>query len=184
MRKLAVVLRGPIAVGKSTVANELLAHFNQCPGQLVNLDDGWANRPDESGRRYTRSGGERYRDLVGRAEEVLVLELAHGEPSLCQLRSEPGATLNPQEWADLLRLDGRQIKLFFLYAESNESERRLKKRGEFDFAFLRKSHELHATAAWRELPSRIGVEEYVIDTTNLSPREVAQQILSILPAGD
>src|SRR5947209_9424666 len=91
--RIAVILRGPPAIGKSSVTR-LLAE-KMLPGTIkqIDLDQGWGNRQNW---RFPAGAG-RYADLKA-TDDLLVLELSCGEPGAGVL----GATLNPREWVSIL----------------------------------------------------------------------------------
>jgi hypothetical protein len=104
LKKRAILLRGPIGVGKSEVQTALLSRFRLPPQCAINLDDGWDWR-------YRFRQSERYPELCNRPEHILIIELSCGEPEALGLRMD-GATRSPREWIDILEQDGRQLHAF------------------------------------------------------------------------
>src|SRR5277367_1605436 len=90
--KLLIILRGPPGTGKSTVADEIrrIAISSSRTAAIVNLDNGWCadQRPAK------QEGQEKYPELVGRTQDVIIVELAQGEPSLLGVSGD-GATHIP-----------------------------------------------------------------------------------------
>jgi hypothetical protein len=183
LRTFAIVLRGPTGVGKTTVGQTLLGLLNQPSDSLVNLDNGWS---DEEFR--CTLVPERYPDLRQRRERVLVIELANGEPvrNVNQfMRSTgpvepgfwygspgPGATANPTEWVDLLRLEGREPHSFLL---SIDWQTACVRRGES--VQLRRWHDLYSQPIWVNFASRAGIPEERISVYAATPQEIATTIL-------
>lgn len=106
-KKHAVVLRGPMGVGKSTVADILCQQLMS--GEKVILDNWWY-----PGQMRYGGGLPRYFVLRHRTETTIVIEIGCGEPpDLCQ----PGATTGALEWNEVLEGQGRAVYLFQLWAE-------------------------------------------------------------------
>jgi len=175
---LAVVLRGPMSVGKTEVAKRILqATGSSVEGPIV-LDDGWA----WGGRRYV-GGQARYEDLQGLADHVIVLELGWGEP---KGEGFPGATRNPEEWAEILMNEGRELRLFRLTARRADVVRRARRRWA-EQGHWATARDARRWIAWYErhpdvvgLPKRLGTAEIVVDTTRRTPELVAEVILAKL----
>ena len=175
---LAVVLHGPTGVGKTEVAKRILhATGSSMEGPIV-LDDGWA-----WGERRYGGGQARYEDLRGLTDHVVVLELGWGEPIG---EGFPGATRNPAEWAQILTNEGRELRLFRLTGRPAEIVRRAKER----FAKTGEGARAHDAKHWIGLyerhpdvvgfSKRLGTAEVVVDTTGLTPEQVAEVILTKL----
>ena len=108
---VAIILRGPPAVGKSGVAGAIQQRH---PGtKLISLDQGWA----QGGLRY-QPGPGRYRDLCQATEPILVIELGCGAP--VDLRF-PGATQAADEWVSVIRSSGRALFPFLLWVNWDEA---------------------------------------------------------------
>jgi hypothetical protein len=101
--RLAVVLRGPLAAGKSEIAEELRRRLAIHEPVAV-LDGGW------DGKRLKGRETSRYPELVSDAR-VLIIELGYGEPFD---PAELGATRNPMEWVSVLEAGGRRTVFFLL----------------------------------------------------------------------
>lgn len=116
-RRIAIILHGPPAIGKTTIANDLVARLGAI---LISLDGGWG----EGEVRY-RGGPGRYADLTQAVEPVLVVELGCGEPADL---SFPGASRGASEWITVLRNTGRELFPFLLTADPSEVPARLEHR--------------------------------------------------------
>jgi hypothetical protein len=118
-RKVAIILRGPPAVGKSSIRDRIVARLGgQATVRTVNLDAYWGP-PHEW--RYNEVAF-RYADLQLAKEPVLVVALSSGEPPDL---SFPGATRAAQEWVALLRQSGREVFPFLLWMDWNAAVTRL-----------------------------------------------------------
>lgn len=117
-RKIAIVLRGAPATGKSTIARALRQHYGLENDCHVVLDHGWGNGE----KRYSCC---RYWDLRDK-RNIAIIELCWGEPPDQCLH---GATMNPKEWVTILEGDERELFFFLLTMSEPETERRLAERG-------------------------------------------------------
>lgn len=175
---LAVVLRGPTGVGKTEVARRILHFTGSRMDGLIILDDGWAR-----GERRYRGGQARYEDLRGLSDRVVVLELGWGEPID---GSFLGATRNPSEWAEVLRSEGRELRLFRLTARPKDIVARAEGRFAKSGAGMRAQDAKHWIRMYNRhpdvfgLPERLGIAEVFVDTTALMPDQVAEVILAKL----
>jgi tRNA uridine 5-carbamoylmethylation protein Kti12 len=81
--KLLIILRGPPGTGKTTVADEICRIVTAAGRSAahVNLDNAWCAHE----RPAKKSSQERYPELVSRMEDVLVVEVAQGQPSLLEV---------------------------------------------------------------------------------------------------
>lgn len=179
MRPLAIVLRGPVAVGKTTVGRALLREAGSTVREPVILDVGWA-----PGERRFNGGSARYEDLRKLPSSgVVVIELGWGEPIGEGFK---GATRNPGEWAEVLREDGRELRLFRLRARRREVIDRAEHKLTKPLHRFDTSHVLHWFSRYekdqdvKSLPSRLGLAEEIIDTTQLTSEQVAKVILGRL----
>jgi hypothetical protein len=168
---IAVLLRGSIGVGKSTVVDILLSKLGQPAKTQANLDSGWG----EHEFRYTNKGAERYADLAKRQEPVLFIELSCGEPFVLGL-SGHGATLNPREWISILDSENRRLHAFLLTAPWADTETRLRQRSEPSLPAARQFYDLYQDARWRDFAARAGIDETVINTDGLSADDVADLV--------
>lgn len=189
----AVIIRGPMGSGKTRTGRELLRLLGT-PGDPLLLDRGWSPDDPPSISRW-EPGPSRYHDLSSFPGEVLVAELAWGDP-LGDPR--PGATSAPEEWANVLRAAGRTIHLFRLRPEREVGAQRAGEREESyhqqrgivdaaELARLRAGAEHQSRTMWdmyeqwarfRDLPEKAGLEETTLETTLRSAEEVAREILS------
>jgi hypothetical protein len=72
--RAAVLLRGPAAVGKSTVKDLLLKMFGTTEAaSFVNFDDGWGRTSHPIDHRYS-PGPARYKDLRQKSQNLLIIE--------------------------------------------------------------------------------------------------------------
>ena len=177
-KRLAVVLRGPIGVGKTEVAWRILRATGNSLEGLIDLDQGWAR-----GERRNAGGEARYEDLRGLTDHLVVLELVWGEPIG---EGFPGATRNTREWAETLIDEGRELRLFRLTARPGVIVRRTRAR----FAERGQGPTAQDAKHWIRrykrhpdvvgLPGRLGTSEVVVDTTGLMPEQVAEVVLGKL----
>ena len=177
MGRLAIVLRGPAAVGKTTVGWVLLSKLGHTKG-TIHLDKEWG-----PGERRSRAGSERYADLENGEENILLLELAYGEPNLfgpngsVNLGTSLGATRNAREWVDILKRQGREVISFVIWDTWERVQERLRSRGE-EPAISRALYDLYQRQEWIEFHTNAGIREVRIDARDKSPIEVASDILS------
>ena len=174
------MLRGPVAVGKTTVGWVLLSKLGQTKG-TIHLDKEWGE-----GERRSRGGSERYADLENREESILVLELAYGEPNLfgpngtVNLGPSLGATRNPREWVDIIKRQGREVISFMIWDTWEHVQERLRSRGQEPSATLRALYDLYQKQEWIEFHTMADIREVRIDANGKSPIEIASDILSAL----
>jgi hypothetical protein len=137
------------------------------------LDDGWA-----PGHRRYADGPDRYKDLRSQ-DDVLVMELGCGEPTDFSFR---GATRNPGEWLQVLRDEHRQLHAVLLWGEWDAVERRAQRRGTIGMLTVRMWYGLYAGRdEIVTFPAGAGIVETVIDTTSLTPEQVAAEIRRQVP---
>lgn len=178
--RLAIVLRGPVAVGKTTVGWVLLSKLGQATG-IINLDNEWGSR-----ERRSRGGSERYADLENREESILVLELAYGEPNLfgpngtVNLGASLGATRNPKEWVDIIKRQGHEVISFVIWDTWEHVQERLRNRVQESSATLRALYDLYQQHEWIEFHTTADIREVRIDANGKNPIEVASDILGEL----
>jgi hypothetical protein len=177
--KLLIILRGPPGTGKSTIAKEIRRIVNETGRRaaIVSLDCGWCAHE----RPAKQSSQEKYSELVSRTEDVLVVELAQGEPSLLGVSGD-GATHNPQEWLSLV--GDRRVFCFRLWAEWEELRDRLKTRGESEASldFLKKCFDLHRTdPLFHNFAERAGIPEMQVDVSTKTEAEIFDTIVSACP---
>jgi hypothetical protein len=167
---VAIVLRGPTGVGKSTIRRALTAQINRSVAE-VSLDRGWA------GGEARFVGPHRYEDLRVDAA-VLLIELALGEPAGFPF---PGATLNPRGWLEVLEQCGREIFLFLVWAERTVTLKRTTERGTTAPGAAAWVHGLYdgGLCSKAAFGSRLGgkYEEVLLDATTSAPASLARAIL-------
>ena len=98
---------------------------------------------------------DRYSDLLGRPESLLLVELGWGNQ----------ASTQPSEWIDLLRADGRHVLVFRLVGTSR----------------AREPHELgahHEKLAGINFAKLAGVEEIELANEEGDPSAVAKRMLA------
>jgi hypothetical protein len=166
-QKLAIVLRGPPAIGKSTVAKLLMAKMLPKSSWQIDLDAGWG--PWEN-KRYPASEG-RYADLKSLAD-LLIIELGSGEPAD---ESFLGATKNPREWVGALEKEGRKVYSFRLHADVETWRKRLLKKAGPDPG-AETYYLLFDRKEWQEFPEKAGVSEEKIDTATIDEKGIADLI--------
>lgn len=177
-RKMAIILRGPPAVGKSSIT--MLLATKMLPGSTkgIDLDDGWG----EDQKRRFPAGEGRYADLKT-SDDLLVLELGCGEPVGWVFE---GATRNPGEWVEVLEREGRQIYSFLLTAEHATWRKRMLKKVKGNETNEEAFYRLFDLQEWKEFPTKARVREEQIDTTTIDQQGVAariwQQIQQVTPA--
>lgn len=170
--KLAILLRGPTGIGKTTIARALLRKLGATLQEPIVLDHGWGY-----GERRFNGGTGRYEDLRGHQDDVIVVELGWGEPAG---EGFQGATRNPAEWFNILQQEGRDLFLIRLEADSAE----LVRRAEHRCRPRARDCALHWQGRYDKdpdlvsLPSRLGTMEHVIDTTYMSVEDAATEILA------
>ncbi len=169
MKKIAIIIRGSVGVGKSTAADGIQKALGSRVSK-VTLDDGWA----EGEFRYA-GDSTRYSDLVSESP-ILLVELAYGEPAGDVF---PGATKNPAEWADILRKDRREIFLFKLSADWETTRKHLARRKQPE-SDQKAWHARYEEADWKSLPQKLNLQEIEIDTAITPPNMVIDIILATL----
>jgi hypothetical protein len=166
-KKIAVVLRGPMGVGKSTVADQVCRLLNA--GAKIVLDD-----------HYEARGRERDALFTGRQNDALVIELGCGEPLDLTFN---GFTRDAEAWCGLLRQAGREVYFFKLWADWATVHQNMASR--------RSSHLLSATLWHRAystgldivtLPSPLRGLEQTINVDSKSPTQVAEEIVAAIRA--
>jgi hypothetical protein len=142
------------------------------PERLVILDNGW----DASASAFRSKGGTgRYQDLRT-IDPLLVFEIGCAEPMQMHCN---GATRNPKEWLAVLQQERRELAVFQLWADWPAVERRARNCKPNDVLMPKIWHELYRLKS--ELvtfPLDAQITERVIDTSNMTAEEVAQEILS------
>jgi hypothetical protein len=160
-------LRGPPAIGKSSVTKLLAEKMLPSSTKQIALDQGWGQRQNW---RFPAGDG-RYADLKA-PEDLLVLELGCGEPGGGVL----GATLNPREWVSVLESEGRQIHAFLLWTDYDTWQKRLLVKAPEGDPGAHQFYRLFERQAWKDFPAKAAVREAVIDTTSITKEEVADRI--------
>jgi hypothetical protein len=175
-RTIAIVLHGPPGVGKSTICE----HIRQAhpTARRICLDNGWGVGPNEL---RTNGGPARYADLRGAAEDVLLVEIAGGEPADPAIL---GATRNAREWVDVLRAAGRDIIPILLTVERTEAEARITRRYQgVQLAAIRHEVGIHDLYARKDpkftFPPTAGLRESCVSTTGRSAGDVAAEIVRL-----
>jgi hypothetical protein len=165
--KLAVILRGPPAIGKTTTTKLLSEKIAPGTCERVDLDAGWGVH---EGKRLPPGEG-RYSDLKSDAD-LLVVELACGEPG----GGVSGATLNPREWVSILEKEGREIHAFLLWTDLETWRARLLKKAPGGDPGAEAFYDLFTTEGWTSFPKNAGLAELKIETTNIDETAVAEMI--------
>jgi hypothetical protein len=173
-RKFAVILRGPPAIGKSSVTKLLAAKILPGSTKRIDLDDGWGK---DQNRRFP-PGERRYADLKT-PEDLLVLELGCGEPGGGLL----GATLNPREWVSILESEGRQIHAFLLWTDYETWQKRLLVKVPEGDPGAHHFYKLFERDEWKRFPTAACQREEHIDTTAISKEAVAELIWARIQHG-
>jgi hypothetical protein len=174
--KIAIILRGPPAVGKSQVARAI--QQRHCQSRRISLDDGWG---PPCSFRY-QSGPARYQDLSQATEPILLIELGCGAPVDL---SFPGATQAAHEWISVLRSSGRTLFPFLLWVNWDQAVKNILTRHENDglaklgifwnFIGLYSLYEhAHPTVTLPQLPD---FAEVKILTAHRSFADIASEIL-------
>jgi hypothetical protein len=176
-RRVAIVLYGPPATGKSTLA-EVLRHRLVQASRTISLDDGWLH-----GQWRKTGGAGRYADIRQATEPILLLEIGCGEPPPLDF---PGATRAANEWIDVLRESGREDFFFLLTLDWTDAAERIDRRftGQEAKLFLVWQHlGLHALYAHKHamvtFVSNLGVQEHALDTSKLTSEMAADEVLRI-----
>ena len=176
----AFVLRGPAGVGKSTVRRKIKALWEEQGKSCVDLelDHGWGAGEM---RLEGRTSEQRYADLVARAADLLIVELAYGEPR-GDLGPAGGASDDPRAWAEILRAE-RDVTYVRLTAPWAVVEQRLREdpnRRGHDMDHYRRHHALIEGGCWGFV-EKSGLTEILIDTAQLSGKQVIDAVLQHLP---
>lgn len=165
--RIAVVVRGPMGSGKTTLIAALGRRLDRAgvAWRKVSLDKGWCR-----GEFRFRGGPGRYRDLRG-GPEALIVELGFGEPQGGRRR---GATRRPEEWASVLKKARRETVLVRLSLPWSVRSTRI----------VGREGSLRPARPWKGLYGRsspclrvaglLGMEELVVRST--SRREVLSQV--------
>lgn len=176
MQRIAIVLHGPPATGKTRIAEEILGRLKG-RARVISLDEGWDEPTEE---RYPEGEG-RYADLKDVEEEILVIELALGEPPHLEFK---GATRGAEEWVLLLKTQGRTIHAYHLEVDwATAIERLDARRVERNYSIFHFDHEVGMHALSREsypsvtLPGLPELEERKIDTSKGDYGVIADHIL-------
>jgi hypothetical protein len=144
--------------------------------ETIHLDVGWGPHGRSAG------GSEPYSDLKNRIEDVLILELAYGEPGVCQDGSfdrwaRPGATRNPRAWVDVLEAEGRRVISILLSDNWRRVEERLRSRRGEDPIQQKQLFDLYETEEWRNFSTAARITEESIQVDGMNPIEVASEVL-------
>jgi hypothetical protein len=159
-QRIAILLHGHSLAGKTTAGKLLFAGK-----EPVSLDAG----PPYEGLRSD--------------ENVLVLDLGCGEDFPLRPESRPRATRNPQEWLRVLEEERRPLFAFFLTADWPAVEVRARAESSRNVTeqSARLSHELYRTHDEAvTFPAAAGISEHPIDTTRMTPDEVAAKIRNLV----
>jgi hypothetical protein len=165
--KHAIILRGPSAIGKSSVTELLFAKLPCGQARRVDLDQGWG---EAENKRYPAGEG-RYSDL-NTPEDFLIIELCAGEPG----GSMKGATTNPREWVEVLEKEGRLIHAFLLYVDKETWKKRLLKKVPAGDPGAEAYYDLFDLDDWKNFHAVAGVTEERIDTGTIDEKEVANRV--------
>ena len=150
MKRHAVVLRACTGVGKTTVRREVERLLND-DGTTVVLDHGWGEREK---RGAAKNPFECYSDLLGRPENMMLVELGWGET----------ATTRPKDWIGLLQADGRHVIVFQLEGASRERP-----------GVQVEDHK--AKLAKVDFDNRSGLRQVVLNTEGRGAVDLAREIL-------
>jgi hypothetical protein len=172
-RKIAIVLRGPMGGGKSTVTSALQEIYSLPKNSHVELDQFWG----EGQKRYV--GSCRYWDLRDQAD-VLIIQLGYGEPAGERFF---GASRNPREWVSILEADMREVFFFLLSVPEAESVSRVGKRNGSNAAYVSQAwnrYQPGGGCSSTEFIPRVGTRysEETIDTSQTSLCNTVMRILS------
>lgn len=162
-KRLAVVLRGPMGVGKSTVADELCRLLSTVP--KIVLDDHFQIR-----------GLARDAIFSPRSENALVIELGCGEPTDL---SFDGFTRGAQAWYDALLRDGREVHFFKLWAGWPTIQKNMSSRRSDHLLWASLWHRAYSTELdVVSLPPSLAGLEVTIDVTGKPPTQVANEVFA------
>jgi hypothetical protein len=169
MAKKAIILRGPPAIGKSTIKDCLLKKLALGEEAFLNLDKGQASQiPDRE------------------SQEILILELAYGEDTPPSTRY--GLTRNPKQWVESIRSQGRDIQSFLVYAEWAKAQQRVRSKWREDgqaqacwkedeyVQNQRPYHEFYTTEECGAFAANAGLSEQRLDFDK-SAEELAEYVL-------
>ena len=167
-RRIAIILRGPMGVGKSTVADELCRRLNA--GSKIVLDEVWLSND------FLSVGGpDRFNRLIARDEDSIVIELACGEPLTL---SSLGATRGAIEWQQMLHSAGRSTFFFKLWADWATIEQHMIASRSGQLLWARLWHNAYESDLdIVSLPNELRSGEFVIDVTGKNISQIAAEVI-------
>ena len=116
-RRIAVILHGPPATGKTALSEQLRQRLS---AKHISLDEGWF-----PGDARFKGGPDRYAEIASATDNVLLIELGCGEPVDL---SFDGATRGAAEWISVLQRSGREVFGFRLCADPDDAAKRIEER--------------------------------------------------------
>jgi hypothetical protein len=174
-RRVALILHGPPASGKTTLGDLLLIRLAGS-ARIFNLDAWWGlGEPRHLGWPH------RYADLAIATEPVAIMQLSLGEPADLRL---PGATSGANEWLAVLQQAGREVFGFRLLTDWADAEPRLRARHQHElFRLLQEAGAFWLYAQNHPLttfPPMQGFKEHPIRTGGgTTPDQSADEIMRI-----
>ena len=177
--KKAIILRGPPAVGKTGVAEELLKRLQKTnlrtSDDPIVLDHNWQSR---------YAVDHRYDELTAKQEEtVVVVEICCAEPifnignRFWLLDARPGASRNPAEWVGILKEQGRSIFCFLLWASwPTARSRNENRKDKLEIQFCRMLYDFYSLVDWQKFPDKARVTEHRLDMERLDIETAVDEI--------
>ncbi len=171
--KLAVIIRGTMGSGKTTIIDELRKLVGYDSSERICLDEWW-------GKGQFRELEGIYSDVEKVSKPVVFVELAYG----CDGRP----TKQPKEWTNILHKKGYDIYSFRLRVSKDTAIKRVEGRKNM----WKSEHACEWYDGYENENSRyysdinnfskiIGTEEFIIENEIHSPKEVAESINKYLP---
>jgi hypothetical protein len=174
-RRIAILLHGPSAVGKSAVAEALCQKLKlPCRAIRPPLDKGWLCGEQ-------RHSTDPYGDQRCRDQRIVILELGGGEPAVLGPAGK-GATQNPQAWMKVVCEDcRRRLFVFRLSARWATIQQRCERRGQSDLVSVWEWFDRYSRSdALVTFPDSAGIAEAEIQTDERTEDEVAAEIITHL----
>ena len=163
-KKLAIVVRGPVGAGKTTLIKELETRLSKERSvRSINLDIHSGVSSNHRPRSYHNL------DLV--TVDCVLIELTDGGD----------ATKNPHKWVDKLTSQGYSVRLFVLDAPLDELRRRTAIREGWNDAFTVGSWNSYKyDPNFIDFAKKLGMTQPVIDTVHVTAAEATETILKSL----
>lgn len=149
----------------------ILLHGSQCTGKTITARLLWGRDP------ISLDDGK-YEQLRI-ADDILVAELGCGERIPYDPQAPPGPTRNPSAWRRVLAEENRELFVFRFRADLNvilERARLETERGVTEKTATSSHQAYESNHILVTFPADAGIEEFLMDTTNLTNAKVVEQI--------